>query len=95
MSRRRSSYRDTSTGKADEYIRRLLNGDQQNGTRKILLNIINNDLTARQTEIIMLYYFKELSMPEIAETYNITYQAVSAVISRARNRIFRYMKYYF
>ena len=48
-----------------------------------------------QNEIFVLYYFKSLSMPEIAKICNVSNQAVSAIISRARKRIFRYMKYYF
>lgn len=92
---RRNSYNNTATGEADQYIRHLLNDNQHSDKGKILLNIIKNDLTARQNEIFVLYYFKRLSMPEIAKIYDITHQAVSAVISRARKRIFRYMQYYF
>ncbi len=91
----RNCYYDTATGKEDQYIRHLLNGSQHDGKAKILLNIIKNDLTARQNEIFVLYYFKSLSMPEIAKICNVSNQAVSAIISRARKRIFRYMKYYF
>lgn len=92
---RRNSYRDTSTGEFDESIRCLL-GESDNGSkrRNILLNIIKNELTARQTEIIMLYYFKKLDTKEIAEQCGITVQAVSAVMARARKKIFRFMKYY-
>ena len=92
---RRNSYRDTSTGAADEDIRRLLGeSDDGNSRRNILLNIIKNELTARQTEIIMLYYFKELDVTEIAEHCGVTKQAVSAVMARARKNIYRFMKYY-
>jgi len=92
---RRNSYRDTSTGAADDSIRSLL-GESLDGSRlrSILLNVIKNELTARQTEIIMLYYFKELDVTEIAERCGVTPQAVSAVMARARKRIYRFMKYY-
>lgn len=60
----------------------------------MLLNIIKNDLTARQNEIIMLYYFKGLDMSQIAEMCGITPQAVSAVMARARKRIFKILQYY-
>lgn len=89
---RRKSYYDTSTGEADYNIRRML-GDEHGRTRKVLLNVIKNELTARQTEIIMLYYVKELSVTEISEICGITPQGVSSVMARARKKIFRYMKY--
>ncbi|MDE5763507.1 MAG: sigma-70 family RNA polymerase sigma factor [Ruminococcus sp.] len=93
---RRSSYSDTSTGKYDDNIRRLL-GEKHEGSklRKILLNIIKNELTRRQKEIIVLYYFKDMNVCEIAEMKNVTPQAVSAMIIRARKKIFDYMKYIF
>ncbi|MBR6580715.1 MAG: sigma-70 family RNA polymerase sigma factor [Ruminococcus sp.] len=92
---KRNCYYDTSTGEADDYIRQLLKHSQHNKAGEITLKIINNELTARQKEIFMLYYFKELTLAEIARSQGISHQAVSAVISRARKRIFRYMKYYF
>ena len=58
-----------------------------------LLKIIKNELTTRQTEIIMLYYIKNLSVTEIAEMNNISPQAVSALMSRARKKIYMYLKY--
>lgn len=94
MSRRRS-YNDTSTGKADSCIRHFLADDDDWGKKKIILNIIKNELTARQTEIIMLYYIKELSISEISAEKGVTPQAVSRVMAAARKRIFRYMQYTF
>jgi DNA-directed RNA polymerase specialized sigma subunit len=91
---RRRSYNDTSTGKADSCIRHFL-ADDDWGKKKIILNIIKNELTARQTEIIMLYYIKELSISEISAEKGVTPQAVSRVMAAARKRIFRYMQYTF
>lgn len=93
---RRKSYNDTSTGKIDSQIRKLLCGTKSNVIlKKMLLNIIKNDLTARQNEIIMLYYFKGLDMTQIAEKCEISPQAVSAVMARARKRIYNILKYYY
>lgn len=93
---RRSSYNDTSTGEYDDNIRRVLS-DRQAGSKlqRVLLNIIKNELTERQKEIIMLYYFKGMDICEIARMKNVTPQAVSALIIRARKKIFDYMKYLF
>lgn len=96
---RRERYSDTFTGKSDMNIRAVLGADSEddgvNRLKRILLNVINNGLTPRQKEIIVLYYFKELNTVEIAERLGITPQAVSAVMSRARMRIFKTMKHYF
>lgn len=95
---RRESYSDTFTGKADEGIRAILEYDDESGNtrklRKILLNVINNELTPRQKEIIVLYYFKKTDIVTIGKQLGISPQAVSAAMKRARLRMFRILKYY-
>lgn len=96
---RRESYSDTYTGEADKSIRAILESDgDEDSVRKLkrlLLNVINNELTPRQKEIIMLYYFKGIDIVTIARQLGISPQAVSAVMSRARVRMYRIMQYYF
>lgn len=91
---RRESYSDTFTGEIDSNIRRILceSSEESNG-RGILLNVIKNELTARQSEIIMLYYFKGRNTTEIAGMLGISPQAVSAAMARGRKRIMRIMQY--
>lgn len=95
---RRKSYSDTFTGAADEGIREILDNkseeDSRGRLRKILLNVINNELTPRQKEIIMLYYFQKKDIVAISRELEVTPQAVSAVMSRARLRMFRILQYY-
>ena len=95
---RRESYSDTFTGRLDQNIRDLLEEkDTSEGTklRRILLKIIKNELTPRQREIIMLYYFKRMDIASIADALGVTPQSVSTTMSRARLRIFRILQYYF
>lgn len=96
---RRKSYSDTFTGTADKNIRAILESDNDEDSvrrlKKLLLKVINNELTPRQKEIIMLYYFKGVDTVEIARQLEISPQAVSAVMSRARIRMYRVMQYYF
>lgn len=96
---RRESYSDTYTGEADKNIRAILesesDGDSVRKLKKLLLKVINNELTPRQKEIIVLYYFKRVDIVTIARQLGITPQAVSAVMSRARIRMYKVMKYYF
>lgn len=96
---KRNTYSDTYTGEADKGIRLILEGgedeeDPARRLRRVLLNVINNELTPRQKEIIMLYYFKDTDIVTIGKRLGISPQAVSAAMSRARLRMFRILKYY-
>lgn len=93
----RESYKDAFTGTADEGIRAILESKDEGDTkrlRRILLKVINNNLTARQKEIIVLYYFKNMKLVDIGKELGITPQAVSAVIARARQRMLRILQNY-
>ena len=73
---RRKSYSDTFTGAADEGIREILDNKSEEDSRgrlkKILLNVINNELTPRQKEIIMLYYFQKKDIVAISRELEVT-----------------------
>lgn len=97
---RRVTYSDSFSGETDRGIRSILcmedndSGDYMRKLKRVLLNVINNELTARQKEIIMLYYFKDMDIVRIAELLGVTPQAVSAAMKRARLKIYRFMQYY-
>lgn len=96
---KREAYSETFTGELDKGIRAILIGDDEEESnaqklRRVLLKVINNELTARQREIIMLYYFKDMDIVSISRRLDITPQAVSGVMARARVRIFRVLQYY-
>ncbi len=97
---RRKTFSESFSGEADRGIRSILcenDGTSDEFVRKlkrVMLNVINNELTARQKEIIMLYYFKETDIVRIGEQLGITPQAVSAAMKRARLKIYQFMKYY-
>lgn len=63
--------------------------------RRIMAKIIKNDLTARQREIIVLYYYSGKGVTEIGEILKISPSTVSRTIKAARIRIYKYLKYYF
>ena len=63
--------------------------------KKTMAKIIKNDLTPRQREIIMLYYYSGLGVSEIADKLEIAPSTVSRTIKRARDKIYKYLKYYF
>ncbi len=95
---KRKSYLDIFTGESDQNIHTILESksddDSVKRLKKLLLNVINNELTPRQKEIIVLYYFKNTNIVTIARQLGVTPQAVSAVISRAKIRMYKIIKYY-
>lgn len=95
---RRKSYSDTYTGAADNGIRNILeetsDDESVRRVRKVMLKVINNELTPRQKQIIMLYYFQRKDIVSISRELNVTPQAVSAAMSRARLRLFRILQYF-
>lgn len=88
-------------GEDDRNISAILSDDEseyqrrRTETKRILLKIINNELTPRQKEIIMLYYFQERNISEIGEMLGVSPASVSVTLKRAKNRVIKYMKYYF
>lgn len=63
--------------------------------KRILLNVIKGELTENQQKMVIMYYFKNMKLQEIADETGVTFQAVSATLARARNRLYRVLKYYF
>ena len=83
---------------ADKQISSLI-GDAETGGKhslmiKIMRNIIENELSERQRQMIVLYYFNRLNIPEIAEMLGVNRSTVSRTISRGRRNILEKMKYF-
>ena len=95
---RRNSYSDQFTGDADRGIRLALGYDEEDDRaarlRRIMLKIINNELTPRQKEIIVLYYFRDMNIVDISKKLGVTPQAVSMTLGRGRFKLFRFLQYY-
>lgn len=58
----------------------------------ILLDIYGNMLTDRQRDVMELYYWEDLSLGEIAESNNITRQAVRDSIKRGEMTLAEFEK---
>lgn len=63
--------------------------------KRIMMNVVKGELTENQQKMIIMYYFRNMKLHEIAEETGVSVQAVSATLARARNRIYRVLKYYF
>ena len=92
-------YSDKMSGREDMGIKRILGprdkDEKTSRLRSILLKIINNELTPRQKEIIMLYYFKGTDIASISERLDVSQQAVYAAMARARKKtMYGILKYY-
>jgi len=87
------------SGREDMGIKRILSRGEKDKNasrlRSIMLKIINNELTPRQKEIIMLYYFKNADVAAICEKLGVSQQAVYAAMSRAKKTMYGILKYYF
>lgn len=96
---RRNTYSDTFSGQADRGIRAILqekdndSGEFMTRLKKVLLKVINNELTTRQKEIIVLYYFKNMDIVQIGRLLDVSPQSVSVCMKRARLKIYRCLQY--
>lgn len=70
------------------------NSTQHRMMLKILRKVIEEELTQRQREMITLYYFERLNIPQIAERLGVNRSTVSRTISRGRRNIMEKMKYF-
>jgi RNA polymerase sigma factor (sigma-70 family) len=61
--------------------------------KKALAEVIQNEISARQREIIVLYYYKRMNIPEIADMLGVNKSTVSRTLSRARRTILSRLKY--
>ncbi len=92
-----------SEGNEDKKMFELINELNNNSTNtdlrrcalRAIRNVIENDLTSRQKEVIMLYYYEKHKMPEIAQMLDVNISTVSRTIKRARTRMFSVLRYYF
>ena len=57
--------------------------------------VVEEQLSTRQKQMIVLYYYKEMDMPEIAEMLGINVSTVSRTLNRAKQNLMKYLKYYF
>lgn len=70
------------------------NSENVEKVKCIMAKVIKNELTPRQRETIVLYYYKGMGISEIADMLGLTPSSVSRTIKRARDKIYNYLKYY-
>lgn len=69
------------------------NSLQTAALKRVLHNVIDNELTERQKEIVMLYYFNNKNILEISRELGLNKSTVSRHLQRARDKIERVLRY--
>ncbi len=70
------------------------NGMQMEIARDALQRAIGTDLTERQREVILLHYYEECGVTEIASRLELDKSTVSRTLKRARERLRKSMQFY-
>lgn len=83
----------------DAELLRLFNSQSKNDRlRRIaklaLKDIISSELSEKQREYVLLYYYKSMKIDDIAKKYGVNKSTVSRTLARARANIAKQMKYY-
>lgn len=63
--------------------------------KKALREVVSEELTARQKQFIVLYYYENNTMAEISDICGVNVSTVSRTLRRARKNILDRIKYYF
>lgn len=79
---------------ADECRRGGSNERRLNEVKVALRRVIAEQLTDRQREVAVLYFYKKLNIPQIAELLRVNKSTVSRTLARALKHINDHMKYY-
>lgn len=79
------------------YMKELdeLDGDSDGHSRLVdnLLSCIREDVTPRQREVLLLYYFRGMKQMEIAQRLGVARSTVSRTIQRGERRLKRCLRY--
>ena len=55
--------------------------------------VIEEELTPIQRQVLIAYYFQQMTIPQIAQDRGVYKSTVSRTLPRAENKLRRYLKY--
>jgi RNA polymerase sigma factor (sigma-70 family) len=55
--------------------------------------VIEEELTPIQRQVLIAYYFQQMTIPQIAQDRGVYKSTVSRTLHRAENKLRRYLKY--
>ena len=86
-----TSQRETEYQAMRRYLKQLDAADS--GTARNLSRALGCELTARQREIVYLYYVRQMTMRDIARDLGVNVSSVSRTCARGRARLKRCIRY--
>lgn len=69
------------------------NAEQLSRLKRNLRQAREQELTARQRQLLTMYYDQGMTMPEIAQDLGLNRSTVSRTLRRARERLYRCLRY--
>ena len=61
--------------------------------KKRISRVVTEELTQVQREVLVAYYLREMTMPEIARERGVNKSSVCRALHRAEQKLRRYLKY--
>ena len=74
-----------------KFIRRI--SSPEGFISQYVYDALKEELTARQQQLVYLYYLEQMRMCDAARVLGISTQSASKTIQRARRKLGRYLKY--
>ena len=71
------------------------NGERLKRLKRAMRDVIKNELTPRQREVINMRFFDGLSGNEIAGKLGLDHSTVSRTLARARKNVYDRLKYFY
>lgn len=91
----KSDYRPSPLDRAayEQFIREAYDHDNNDGLHALLRQAIEEDLTERQKEIVLLYYYDGYKMQDIAHKLGVCPSTISRTIAASKVKLRRCLKY--
>lgn len=72
---------------------KIVESSEESGMAGAVRRAIDNDLTARQKQMVYMYYLEQMRMQDIADELGLHISSVSRTIKRGRNRLKNCLRY--
>lgn len=76
-----------------EFLREAFASDSNDELHELLRQAISDDLTERQKQVVLMYYFDGYTMPRISQKLGLNVSTVHRHIKAAKKKLKRCMKY--